>query len=215
MEIEHVSEEAALAASRSARSPLGACGAPAAVEEGPDAHWAPDSLPQLPAHASTLFGDSPVARCDYSSRLLTMRDGTRLALDVHLPCGEAASAGGAPFDVVFVQSRYGRAWRLRWPYNRLWGRRPVDIVYFLFKVRCARGADRVPPPPLVPWRFYGGEVAARRALTRARCHRSPRGLRRAWRWSRWTSAAAAPHSARGRRRGARLSRISSGPVPPV
>ena len=76
-----------------------------------------------------------------------MRDGTRLALDVHLPCGESGSRrGGAPFDVVFVQSRYGRAWRLRWPYNGLWGRRPIDIVYFLFKARAAARARSHPRP---------------------------------------------------------------------
>ena len=171
MEVQHLSEADAARASRAASSPLRACGgggAPAAPAEGPDAHWAPESLPQLPAHASSLFGSSPVARCDYSSRLLTMRDGTRLALDVHLPCGAGVSArGGAPFDCVVVQSRYGRAWRLRWPYNRLWGRRPVDIVYFLFKVRPRSGTRR----PLHALRarrataVAAGRVASRTALT--------------------------------------------------
>ena len=204
MEVAHLSEEAAAAAARASRSPFGACGGSAAVvEEGPDAHWAPESLPALPAHAAELFQGSPVARSDYSSRLLTLRDGTRVALDVHLPCGESAGAG-APFNVVFVQSRYGRAWRLRWPYNRLWGRRPVDIVYFLFKARprsaraaprrtrCARGKHRKRPPRGV----------SRRAPRSRATARSPRGWRRAWRWSRSTSEAAAPPSAPGARPGA-------------
>jgi predicted acyl esterase len=104
-----------------------------------DAHWRPDALPRLPPHARSLGGDSPLARADYTSRLLTMRDGTRVAVDVALPCGAPV---GAPFDVVFVQSRYGRAWRLRWPYNRLWGGRPVDLVYGISKARaaCTRAA---------------------------------------------------------------------------
>jgi predicted acyl esterase len=75
-----------------------------------------------------------VARAAYSSRYLTMRDGVRIAVDVLMPCGVDAGRG-APFNAVFVQSRYGRAWRLRWPYNRLWGGKPVDLVYFLFKAR--------------------------------------------------------------------------------
>ena len=154
MEPSHLSEAEAAAAARAARSPLCACGAPpaaAAADEGKDTHWALRELPSLPPHASELFGSSPVARSDYTSRLLTMRDGTRLALDVHLPCGEfGARRGGAPFDVVFVQSRYGRAWRLRWPYNGLWGRRPIDIVYFLFKARAARAAPCRRPIAAVP-----------------------------------------------------------------
>ena len=177
MEPSHLSEAEAAAAARAARSPLCACGAAAAAsaaEEGKDTHWALNELPALPPHASTLFGTSPVARSDYTSRLLTMRDGTRLALDVHLPCGESGSRrGGAPFDVVFVQSRYGRAWRLRWPYNGLWGRRPIDIVYFLFKARGTRRAHRATPRR----RFFLAmtrrwRVASRRvALTPARAVR--------------------------------------------
>jgi hypothetical protein len=168
MEVPHLSEEAAAAAARASRSPFGACGGSAAApEEGPDAHWAPDSLPPLPAHAAELFEGSPVARSDYSSRLLTLRDGTRVALDVHLPCGESA-AGGAPFNVVFVQSRYGRAWRLRWPYNRLWGRRPVDIVYFLFKARprsALRGPQHAPRTRETRAVVASWRVASRTALT--------------------------------------------------
>jgi hypothetical protein len=132
MDIPHLADDAA------ARRRAPACGAGyAAPPEGTDAHWDYASLPALPPGARTLFADSPPARCDYSSRLLTMADGTRIAVDVQLPCGLPPGAPGAPFHCVLVQSRYGRAWRLRWPYNKLWGGRPVDIVYFLFKARLA------------------------------------------------------------------------------
>ena len=168
MEPSHLSEAEAVALARAARSPPCACGSPpaaAAAEEGKDTHWALPELPTLPAHASELFGSSPVARSDYTSRLLTMRDGTRLAVDVHLPCGEfGARRGGAPFDVVFVQSRYGRAWRLRWPYNGLWGRRPIDIVYFLFKARAAARARSHPRPAAVA--SACAVVASRRPVAR-------------------------------------------------
>jgi hypothetical protein len=112
------------------RGAYGASSSASASQCGRDSHWAPGGLPQLPPSARALFGDSAMAHCDYSSRLLTMRDGTRVAVDVCLPAG-----GTVPRNVVFIQCRYGRAWRLRWPYNKLWGGRPVDFVYFLFRVR--------------------------------------------------------------------------------
>ena len=129
------------------RLACGAGGARAAAE-GTDAHWAPECLPAVPPHSSTLWADGAVARADYSSRYLTMRDGTRIAVDVLLPCG-AGAGGGAPFNAVFVQSRYGRAWRLRWPYRRLWGGKPVDLVYFLFKARVPDAPQCAPVVPRV------------------------------------------------------------------
>jgi putative CocE/NonD family hydrolase len=49
------------------------------------------------------------------SQYLTMRDGTRLALDLHLP----VQLPPASVPAVFVQTRYGRRLQLRWPWSVL------------------------------------------------------------------------------------------------
>jgi predicted acyl esterase len=103
--------------------------ATAFVPEARDTHWAPESLPPLPSAAR--FGSaSPVAAAAYSARYLTLRDGCRVAVDVHLPPGPA----GATFDAVLVQCRYGRAVRARWLGKALLhGGKPVDLVNIYFK----------------------------------------------------------------------------------
>lgn len=114
--------------------------------EGSDAHWAPETLPPVPSPGTAVGSASPLGRSRYSSRLLPMRDGTRIAVDVCLPEEGAGGAGGAPrgYDVVLVQCRYGRGHRLRWPLNGLHGGRPVDGVYFLFKARTRVSAVLCP-----------------------------------------------------------------------
>ena len=109
--------------------PLG----PGSGPENSDAHWDSSLLPQLPPGADSVLGGATSAmnRSIYSSRLLTMRDGVRVAVDVLVPedCG-----GGRPRDFVLVQARYGRAYRLRHPYkDALWGGKPVDVVYLNWK----------------------------------------------------------------------------------
>ena len=59
--------------------------ASATPAEGKDAHWCRDELPPLPPDARLVFEQGPCARAHYSARLLTMRDGTRVAVDVMLP----------------------------------------------------------------------------------------------------------------------------------
>ena len=103
------------------------------VVEGRDAHWDAALLPQLPHGADSVLGGthSAMDQSTYSSRLLTMRDGVRVAVDVLVP---EDRGGGGPRDFVFVQARYGRAYRLRHPYKDvLWGGKPVDVVYLNWK----------------------------------------------------------------------------------
>ncbi len=115
------------------RTAVACTSAPMPPLEARDGHWDARSLPPLPPTATAAFNSGPVARSTYSSRLLTMRDGTKIAVDVNLPAGATA-----PVDFVFVQARYGRGWRVRWPYRGLWGGKPVDIVYLNFKARAWR-----------------------------------------------------------------------------
>lgn len=104
-------------------------GAPAFVPEARDTHWAPEALPALPA-ASRFGAASPVAAAAYSARYITLRDGCRVAVDVHLPKGPP----GVPYNAVFVQCRYGRAVRPRWlGKTLLHGGKPVDLINLLFK----------------------------------------------------------------------------------
>lgn len=69
------------------------------------AHSAPDSAwYSIPSAA-------PPRPMAYQSRYLTMRDGVRIALDLHLP-GDAAS--GERFPAILHQTRYFRSVELRW-----------------------------------------------------------------------------------------------------
>ena len=107
-----------------------------AVPEARDEHWDAASLPQLPPGAASVLGgaNSAMARSTYSSRLLTMRDGVKVAVDVLVPDQPGGVDSGPPTDFVFVQARYGRAYRLRHPYKEtLWDGKPVDVVYLNWK----------------------------------------------------------------------------------
>lgn len=71
-----------------------------------------------------------LAAAEYSTRMLSMADGTRLAVDLYLPasgCGTAEKR----FNFVCVPCRYGRGWRLRWPLSQLAGlsSKPVSLLY--------------------------------------------------------------------------------------
>lgn len=57
----------------------------------------------------------------FSSRYLTMRDGTRLAVDIYLPKGLEK---GGKVPTLLRQARYGRSYELQIPFRLFWGRRP-------------------------------------------------------------------------------------------
>ncbi len=56
-----------------------------------------------------------------SSRYLTMRDGTKIAIDLFLPGGYEQ---GERFPTLIRQTRYGRSYTLQPPFSLFWTRRP-------------------------------------------------------------------------------------------
>jgi putative CocE/NonD family hydrolase len=83
-----------------------------------DSHWDANLLPPpCPSVPAAIGGALRI------SRLLHLRDGTLLAVDCQLP--HRVTPTGERLDCVLVQHRYGRAWRLRWPFNSLYGGEPI------------------------------------------------------------------------------------------
>jgi putative CocE/NonD family hydrolase len=61
----------------------------------------------------------------YSSCYLTMRDGVRIAINVHLPTGVTS---GARLPTILHQTRYYRSMELRWPLGMLNGGKPFHHI---------------------------------------------------------------------------------------
>ncbi len=58
-----------------------------------------------------------------SSRYLTMRDGTRIAIDLLLPKGLGADV---KIPAILDQTRYWRSYRIRWPFSLFFGHRDAE-----------------------------------------------------------------------------------------
>lgn len=58
--------------------------------------------------------DDPVDDVERTSRYLTMRDGTRIAIDLHLPADRPA---GERLPTILMQTRYYRRAALNWPFS--------------------------------------------------------------------------------------------------
>ncbi len=59
-------------------------------------------------------GDPTYSGVDRTSRYLTMRDGVKIAIDLYLPEGLPR---GERIPAILWQTRYWRAWKLRWPFR--------------------------------------------------------------------------------------------------
>lgn len=71
----------------------------------------------LMAVALRLFSPALNANYNYSSRYLTMRDGTRIAVDLYLP---KDLKPGERIPAIMLQTRYYRGHRLRKPFGLFW-----------------------------------------------------------------------------------------------
>jgi uncharacterized protein len=69
----------------------------------------------------------PVTRC---SHYLTMRDGTKIAVDLYLPRNLAV---GRQLPTIYLQSRYYRGWDIAWPFSLLANPVPTSIRPFVQK----------------------------------------------------------------------------------
>lgn len=94
----------------------------------PDAHWSPER-----AAATRDVPPRPVRR---ASRYLTMRDGVRIAVDVHLPAGLAP---GERVPTILRQTRYFRAGRVRPPFGGLPVAHLPDLYVLTRRRFLARG----------------------------------------------------------------------------
>jgi predicted acyl esterase len=81
---------------------------PAGCTTATDAPWY--DIPKLIA---------PHVVTNYTSRYVTMPDGVRLAVDLHLPL--QWSNNDAPLPTILHFTRYNRNWRTRWPMSLLIG----------------------------------------------------------------------------------------------
>jgi len=68
----------------------------------------------------------------YSSCYLTMRDGVRIAINLHLPAGLAS---GARLPTILHQTRYYRSMELRWPLRMLLTGKPFHHITIIARCR--------------------------------------------------------------------------------
>ncbi|HET7036354.1 MAG TPA: CocE/NonD family hydrolase, partial [Thermomicrobiaceae bacterium] len=97
-------------------------GTPRPAERAADAATVGDS-------DAAWWDGTPSCRTHYagvvsSSRYLTMRDGVRLAVELYLPAGLPP---GERIPAILFQTRYVRAFTLRWPFERLLPNLPAPL----------------------------------------------------------------------------------------
>eukprot|EP00884_Botryococcus_braunii_P020657 jgi/Botrbrau1/7275/Bobra.0318s0013.1 len=92
-----------------------------------DRHWIASvgKKPTVPASHLKSLRDS-----EYTSSYVEMKDGVSIAVDVNLP---PKLSDEETFPCAFFQTRYCRGMKLRWPFNRLTNKKPIDLINFELK----------------------------------------------------------------------------------
>lgn len=95
------------------------------------------ALEGLPTPGQLKAGTSKrYRRYTQSSLYLTMRDGVKIAIDLHLPKGLAA---GVRIPTIVRQTWYGRSWQFRWPLDRFFGGSHMHLYEKTRKTFLAHG----------------------------------------------------------------------------